>query len=276
MPSAFVLMPFEQEFDEIYTQFIRATLEEAGFSVKRADDLENQQNILRDIIGAIRAADLVVADLTSLNPNVFYELGVAHALRKRVILLSQDISGVPFDLRSYGIVICSTQFAQFETARKKFLSLAKGAARGTVPFVSLFTDFAVETTGRPPFEVSQPDERGFLDHQIGFEEGCKDLIEVFQSVSVATKEINAPTQELNQGVAGLRARGGSEKHRAASPPLPVLFRKTERLRSGAFYGQRALRASRAGHQRQPRTNCGPSSTRHRREPCESCRTHLQT
>ena len=97
-PTAFVLMPFAPEFDDIYRLFLHPTLTECGFDVKRADDITSQQNILRDVINGIVDRDLIIADLTGANPNVFYELGVAHALGKPVILITQNIDKLPFDL----------------------------------------------------------------------------------------------------------------------------------------------------------------------------------
>src|SRR5215213_5676776 len=90
-PKAFVIMPFDAELNEVYGSFIVPTLEEIGYSVLRADDLYGQRNILRDIVESISDSDLIVADLTGLNPNVFYELGVAHGLQRSVILMTQNI-----------------------------------------------------------------------------------------------------------------------------------------------------------------------------------------
>ena len=95
MPNAFVLMSFDNDFEALYTDFIRPVLEECGFAVERADDIENHQNILRDIIEAIDRSDLVIAELTGNNPNVLYELGLAHALKKPVIHLTQALEEVP-------------------------------------------------------------------------------------------------------------------------------------------------------------------------------------
>ena len=85
MATAFVLMPFDDDFKVLYTSFIQPVLEQCGFVVEQAGDIENNRNILRDIISGINNSDLVVADLTGNNPNVLYELGLAHALEKPVI-----------------------------------------------------------------------------------------------------------------------------------------------------------------------------------------------
>lgn len=90
-PPAFVLMPFEPEFDRIFERLIQPTLAEVGYEVQRADTDLSQRNIMRKIIEGIANADLIVAELTGNNPNVFYELGVAHGLQKPVIMISQDV-----------------------------------------------------------------------------------------------------------------------------------------------------------------------------------------
>ena len=82
--TAFILMSFEPTFVPIYEQIIKPALEDAGFDVARADSVLSQQNILRDVIKGIATADLVVADLTTSNPNVMYELGICHGLKIRL------------------------------------------------------------------------------------------------------------------------------------------------------------------------------------------------
>ena len=141
MPNVFVLMPFDEEFDPVYKKFIKPVFEEAGFVVDRADDILSQQNILKDVLEGIHKSDLIVADLTGANPNVFYELGLAHALRKPVILITQSIEDVPFDLKSYRLLEYSTHFAKIEKARGQLLEYAKGSLAGNMPFGSPVTDF---------------------------------------------------------------------------------------------------------------------------------------
>ncbi len=132
--KAFVIMPFAPDFDEIYNLFIADALTEGGFEVFRADDIRSQQNILQDIVAAIATSNLIIADLTDSNPNVYYELGIAHALRKPVILLTQNLDELPFDLRSYRVIAYNTHFAAIKTARNELILLAKGSLNGTVPF----------------------------------------------------------------------------------------------------------------------------------------------
>ena len=65
----------------------------------RADKDNRPGEIIAQVIEALSEADFVIADLTGRNPNVFYELGVRHALRNNTILIAQDIDDIPFDLR---------------------------------------------------------------------------------------------------------------------------------------------------------------------------------
>jgi hypothetical protein len=68
--TAFVLMPFDDEFNDVYKHFIHDCLLNAGYVVKRADEIKGQNNILGDIVGGIIKSDLIVADLTGANPKV--------------------------------------------------------------------------------------------------------------------------------------------------------------------------------------------------------------
>ncbi len=99
----FVAMPFgcKQgiDFDAVYAELIRPALEGAGFRVFRADEEARAGDIRADMFQELLVADLVVAELTLDNPNVWYELGVRHALRARgVLLLQSERSYQPFDI----------------------------------------------------------------------------------------------------------------------------------------------------------------------------------
>ncbi len=99
----FVAMPFGNKeninFDRVYTDLIKSALEDAGFEVFRADEESRAGNIRTDMFQELLLADLVVTDLSIDNPNVWYELGVRHALRARgVILMHSKREKQPFDI----------------------------------------------------------------------------------------------------------------------------------------------------------------------------------
>jgi hypothetical protein len=98
-PFAFVLMPFDKAFDETYQLGIKATAQEMGFVAERVDEQIYQEGMLERIYRQIDVADVIIADMSGKNPNVFYEVGYAHARNKLCILLTRDTSDIPFDLR---------------------------------------------------------------------------------------------------------------------------------------------------------------------------------
>jgi tetratricopeptide (TPR) repeat protein len=100
---AFVAMPFgikeDIDFNAVFRELIKPALEGAGFEVFRADEEMRAGNIRTDMFQELLLADLVVADLSIDNPNVWYELGVRHALRKRgVVQITCRRDQMPFDL----------------------------------------------------------------------------------------------------------------------------------------------------------------------------------
>lgn len=102
--TIFMLMPFRDDLTEIYKEYIKEPLENIGYNVKRADDFYRSTEILVDILRSIETSDIVIADLTSKNANVFYELGYAHHVQmEKVILISQE-SQNPFDVGSKRII----------------------------------------------------------------------------------------------------------------------------------------------------------------------------
>ncbi len=95
----FVLMPFNEKLQPIYEDHIKKVVLKCKLKCKRADDFFSISAIIDDIWENINISRIVIADLTGKNPNVFYEVGLAHALRKDVILITQNEDDVPFDLR---------------------------------------------------------------------------------------------------------------------------------------------------------------------------------
>jgi hypothetical protein len=123
----FVISPIGKEGSEVNKRFrrvldrvIRPAFEGANLSLKviRADDIQRPGAIIRDILKYIASAHTVVADLTGQNPNVFYELGVRHALSPRTILIAQNSEDVPSDLSLYRTIIYKTSPSGVNAFRK--------------------------------------------------------------------------------------------------------------------------------------------------------------
>jgi len=101
----FTIMPFGGWGDEYYETIYCPAIRGAGLEPHRADDLFRPSTIVNDIWAYTKRAKLLVADLTGKNPNVFYELGLAHALAKPAILVAECMDEIPFDLRALRIIV---------------------------------------------------------------------------------------------------------------------------------------------------------------------------
>ena len=110
----FVLTPFHPEFEMTF-HAIRRVAEELRLKCSRGDEEYRSSNILSHILSQIFRARLVIADVTGRNPNVFYELGIAHALGKPVLIISRSVEDVPFDLRSIRVL----QYHGYESLQER-------------------------------------------------------------------------------------------------------------------------------------------------------------
>lgn len=95
----FVLMPFAEEYREIYEDVIKPLAKELGLKSLRADEIFGSKAIMEDILRTIAKSKIIIADVTNRNPNVFYELGISHTVKDDVIIITQSMDDVPFDLQ---------------------------------------------------------------------------------------------------------------------------------------------------------------------------------
>ncbi|MEW6418602.1 MAG: response regulator [Nitrospirota bacterium] len=117
----FVCMPFHEDFQDIYLFGIKAASIELGFNCERADEIQYTGGIIDKIYDLIKSAHVIVADMTGRNPNVFYEVGYAHALDKEVILLTQDTKDIPVDLRKFVHIVYGGKIAKLKNELKKHI-----------------------------------------------------------------------------------------------------------------------------------------------------------
>lgn len=107
----FIIMPYTDKLNPIYENIIKPVINDLKLECLRADEISRSKPIIEDIWNNIKKARFIIADLTDRNPNVFYELGLAHALNKEVIMLTQDINDVPFDLKHFRIIVYQDSIA---------------------------------------------------------------------------------------------------------------------------------------------------------------------
>jgi hypothetical protein len=117
----FVLMPFDGKFNDIYQLGIKEACKLAGAYCERVDEQIFRESMLDRIYNQIAKADIIVADMTGRNPNVFYETGYAHALGKNVILLTQEADDIPFDLKHYPHVVYGGQIVQLQSELRRHI-----------------------------------------------------------------------------------------------------------------------------------------------------------
>ena len=128
-PRAFVVMQFTEPFDSLYSEVIRPVCEESGFQPYRADEVFRPGLVLQDIISGLVESDVVIADVTPTNANVFYELGYAHARNTPTVLLARRNGELPFDISGHRVIFYDDSIAgksEVEAALTRHLSSIVG------------------------------------------------------------------------------------------------------------------------------------------------------
>jgi hypothetical protein len=92
------MMPFHPSFTPVY-ETLQRTAQVFGLRCRRADDIWENPAVIQDVVSLIDRSRVVICDCSTRNPNVFYEIGIAHTLGREVILITQSVEDIPFDLR---------------------------------------------------------------------------------------------------------------------------------------------------------------------------------
>jgi hypothetical protein len=124
-PTVFVVMEFSSPFNEIYLDVIQRVCDELGIEAIRADDMYGPGVIVYDIAQQIIGAQAVIAEITPVNANVYYEVGFAHALGKPTILLADKETKVPFDVSPFRILFYENTIpgkSKFEAGLRRHLN----------------------------------------------------------------------------------------------------------------------------------------------------------
>jgi len=128
-PTCVVLIPFEKKPNEatilqsMYDHIIKPEVVQAGFRAIRTDEVSPEFRFIDQIRLAIKESAVVIADLSGNNPNIMYEIGLAHALGKPVILISTDVALAPFDLLGSRMLLYDpNRTDDFRKKLKTFLS----------------------------------------------------------------------------------------------------------------------------------------------------------
>jgi predicted nucleotide-binding protein len=113
-----------QRSEDVLEYFIKPVVESVGYKVEQSDQIARPGNVSARVVQRVLNADLVIADLTFLNPNVMYELGIRHSFRKPAILISSDMRYVPFDVSGLRTIIFDiNDISSVEKARAELLEI---------------------------------------------------------------------------------------------------------------------------------------------------------
>lgn len=106
-----------KKFDAVLKTMIKPAIEEIDkeFKIIRADQTSQPGSFIKDILEQLESSYIVIANLTELNANVFYELGVRHTLSNRTIMITEDIDSLPSDLKEYRVIEYSAELTAVET-----------------------------------------------------------------------------------------------------------------------------------------------------------------
>lgn len=201
--TAFLMVPFDPQFTAVSRQIIQE-LVSFGIQANRADDFAHSRSVLQDIVASIEQSDLIIADLTGLNPNVMYELGLAHGRGRPVILITQSIATIPFDLRAYRVLEYSPMIGDFDLFMDAFRERIRQFIAGTLAFGSPVSDYLREPlspieSGMMATEVTTAQaEAGILDHALAVQEGTEAIVEAFTKIMEATNEMGGTTDRATQ------------------------------------------------------------------------------
>jgi nucleoside 2-deoxyribosyltransferase len=147
--KAFVIMPFAKEFDDIFKIGIKETAKKSNINAYRLDEELFDEGMLDKIYNEIENCDFIIADLSDKNPNVFYELGYAHAIGKLCILITQSAENIPFDLKHKRHIVYGNSIVHLKEQLTKNFEWAKKEIESNKsnPFeIELKTDGSLEKT----------------------------------------------------------------------------------------------------------------------------------
>jgi O-acetyl-ADP-ribose deacetylase (regulator of RNase III) len=151
--TCFVIMPFgtkrdaagtEIDFDAVYRDLIRGPVKAMGFKPIRCDEIQHAGSIHQDMFKHIVTDDLAIVDITMINPNVFYELGVRHALRPSItILIKKRGVSVPFNIQGERVIeypSTNESYAEAITKIKAFVRAGQNSIRPDSPIFTILQD----------------------------------------------------------------------------------------------------------------------------------------
>lgn len=214
--KVFMIMPFADQFFEVY-EMLKMRFEE-HFDFNNAGEEGNQQNVLKDIIQPLYESDIVIADLTGLNANVMYELGLAHSFNKKTIVITQDdLSTLPFDLKQYRAKNYTTHFKKFADLIDYLEANLSGAIDDSVAYSNPVKDFLscqgidniIWFEKKDLIVLEDDSDKGFLDFLADIEGNTEKLTANINEMSNDMNEMNSGMSTCTKEIERVSKNGGS-------------------------------------------------------------------
>ena len=228
-PFVFVLMPFKEEFHDIYQRGIKAACNEVGAYCERVDEQIFLGGILERIYSQIKEADIVVADMTGRNANVFYEVGYAHASHRPVIPLTSDADDMPFDMTPYPHIVYGTDDGGIQRLKEdlktklSYLLRSPSDRRADGQDLEFFTKNQQPLNGAEIFLEARARHYGIStsSQKILIHNRSKDTIKIAKAVLILPSEI---AFELENSDETINLENG-KKHSTISLPTSTIHPK---------------------------------------------------
>ncbi|HDC4320925.1 TPA: hypothetical protein O8L55_004895, partial [Enterobacter cloacae] len=188
--SCFVIMPIadmagydSRHFDRVYNHLIKPACEASGFKPIRADEVNNSNLIVLDILKRIVESDIAICDLSGRNPNVMYELGLRQAFNKKTVLIKDDRTLSPFDVQAFRYCEYDSSL-RIDNAFNNINSLEK-AISSTFDADSNDVNSIVQLLSIEPAKVGEKTQLSKQDTLI------------FETLNQILKKIDSPKQSYN-------------------------------------------------------------------------------
>ncbi len=219
----FVAMPFGGKFDLIYRHLIKTPLATEGHKVRRADDEPEYQNILETIIQGISNTDLIIADLTGENANVYYELGIAHTLKKPTIQIVQNVDDILFSLHSYNTIrysinsdgsseLATRILNMIEQDNHKFSNPFNDFSAGPKEIIKLPRSSGIDDNVDDDEEVATDDsDYSRLDASADVEEAMNEIASITKEISLDISKITEKTKARNAEANKLKSKPNQQR-----------------------------------------------------------------
>ena len=199
--------PESERNDQVRDYIIKEAMGTLGYQAIRADEIDEAGSITSQIMQHIFEDDLVVADLTDRNPNVFYELAVRHATRKPFVQIIKENQTIPFDVQGMRLIF-------YDLGNPASVHKAKTEIVGQVNSWEADSQPDVQTPISLPLDFLRISQRRDADSS-----GVLDILPLIERISSSTQEAREEIQQVSRRV----ATSGT-----ARPPIAIVHSRVSR------------------------------------------------